>query len=115
MTETNCKINPNKSAKPQALQFINDLKAVLPIKRSSMHLKVTFASAKQQAALTLSLLSLNEKEVSVSKAVSEGDVYQTFYTIDPSLFREINTLVKVDGQDDYKEVTIEIVDAVSSD
>jgi hypothetical protein len=80
-----------------------------------MHLKVTFASAKQQAALTLSLLSLNEKDVTVSKAVTEGGVFHTFYTIDPSLFREINTLVKGDGQEEYKEVTIEIVDSISAE
>jgi type IV secretory pathway VirB10-like protein len=53
--------------------------------------------------------------MTVSKSVSEGGVYQTFYSIDPSLFREINTLVKGEGQNDFEEVTIEIVDAVSTD
>ena len=33
MTETNCKVNGNKPAKPQALAFINDLKKVIPIER----------------------------------------------------------------------------------
>ena len=44
--------------------------------------------------------------------VSEG-VYLCEYTIEPSLFREINTLVKGDKLT-YKDVTVEIVDGPST-
>jgi ribosome maturation protein SDO1 len=67
MVEANCKLNPNKAAKPQALAFVNELKVVLPIKRASMHLKISFVNALQQAKLTKNLLQLNEKEIAVSK------------------------------------------------
>ena len=55
MVEANVKVNPNKSAKPQALAIINELKSILPIKRSNMHLKVTFISGEQQQNLTKTL------------------------------------------------------------
>lgn len=101
MAEANCKLNPNKNAKPQALQFINDLKSVLPIKRANMHLKITFSSQDQQETLTKLFLSINEKEITVAKTSSEGGRIVSFLTIDPSLFREINTLVKDSGTNEY--------------
>jgi ribosome maturation protein Sdo1 len=41
MEECHCKINPQKTAKPQAIGFINELKKVLPIDRQKMRLKIT--------------------------------------------------------------------------
>jgi ribosome maturation protein Sdo1 len=41
MSEVNCKVNVNKSGKPQAMAFIPELKKVLPIERTRMNLRVT--------------------------------------------------------------------------
>lgn len=66
-----------------------------------MHLKITFSSQDQQETLTKLFLSINEKEITVAKTSSEGGRIVSFLTIDPSLFREINTLVKDSGTDEY--------------
>ena len=42
MNEANIKVNTNKSAKPQALQAIKELQAILPIERARMNLRITF-------------------------------------------------------------------------
>lgn len=55
MSEANCKINGNKSAKPQALAFINDLKKVIPIERSRMQLRITLQDAEQADRLLQTL------------------------------------------------------------
>ena len=55
MTEIKCKVDHTKPAKPQALKLLNDLKAVLPIERARMHVKVTFKSQEQSEAFLKSL------------------------------------------------------------
>lgn len=76
-----------------------------------MHLKVTFESVGQQDGLTKSLLGLNDKEISVSKVCNENGKFASYFTIEPSLFRQINNLVKGDEQEQYGGVSIEIVES----
>lgn len=76
-----------------------------------MHLRITFVSAEQQESLTKSLLGINSKEITVADTTLAGK-FATIFTVEPSLFREINSLVKDAKGDEYKDVTIEIVDAV---
>lgn len=49
MIEVNCKVNVSKSAKPQAMAFVGELKKVLPIERARMHLRVTCPQGIDQA------------------------------------------------------------------
>lgn len=76
-----------------------------------MSLKLTCQSADQQESLTKELLSLSEKEISVSKTAHENGKFTSFLTIEPSLFRQINSLVKEDKQARFEGVAIEIVEA----
>ena len=80
-----------------------------------MLLKITFASSEQQITLTKNLMSLNEKEISVGTVLSENGNYISHFSIEPSLFRDINNIVKGEQQEVYKDVTIEIVESVGQD
>ena len=80
-----------------------------------MLLKITFATSEQQITLTKNLMSLNEKEISVGTVLSENGNYISHFSIEPSLFRDINNIVKGEQQEVYKDVTIEIVESVGQD
>lgn len=80
-----------------------------------MLLKITFATLEQQITLTKNLMSLNEKEISVGTVLSENGNYISHFSIEPSLFRDINNIVKGEQQEVYKDVTIEIVESVGQD
>lgn len=108
MSEVNCKINSSKSAKPQALAFINDLKKVLPIERSRMHLRITCKDEGQFESMHKWLASSYANQFEISAEKAKGDLYEVLITIEPALFREISNLVK--GEKDlYEDVTVEIV------
>jgi ribosome maturation protein Sdo1 len=47
MNEANVKINPKHDAKKQALDFIKELKKVIPIDRAKMRLKISFENTEQ--------------------------------------------------------------------
>jgi len=55
MKELNCNVVQNKSAKGQAIPILNAIKAVLPIERARMFLKVTCTSANQAEAFQKAL------------------------------------------------------------
>ena len=112
MAEVNCKVNVNKPAKPQALAFINELKAILPIERTRMHLRVTCGNGAEQAEFLLKQLSdkfASQFQISSQKPLESAIVLEL--RADPALFREINTIVKQEKDELFKDVTVEIVDA----
>jgi ribosome maturation protein SDO1 len=51
MTELNFKVNSSKSAKPQALSLLTELKKLLPIERAKMHLKISVSGEPREELL----------------------------------------------------------------
>eukprot|EP00350_Pseudokeronopsis_sp_OXSARD2_P006467 CAMPEP_0170557702 /NCGR_PEP_ID=MMETSP0211-20121228/29372_1 /TAXON_ID=311385 /ORGANISM="Pseudokeronopsis sp., Strain OXSARD2" /LENGTH=149 /DNA_ID=CAMNT_0010868953 /DNA_START=164 /DNA_END=610 /DNA_ORIENTATION=- len=90
MNEAQCKINPNQSAKKQALDFMKVLSKVIPIERAKMKVKLVFAKEEQQQVLlrTLKEHFPNQFEVDLdAKLLAE-------IKIEPSLYRELTNLIK---------------------
>lgn len=106
MQEVNCKINPTQSAKKQALDFIKDLQAVIPIERARMRLKIIFDNPDQPERLQEELKEQGHK---VGEDYTVENLAEKFMElqIQPHMFREISDLVKRD-KDFYKDVGIEI-------
>ena len=107
MVEVNCKLNPTQSAKKQALDFIKDLQKVIPIDRAKMRLKIGFDNEEQQKRLEAQLRAghPSAEEFTVERIAEKFMELQ----IQPSLFREINNIVKQD-KEFYANVCIEISD-----
>ena len=105
MAEAGCKLIPTQSAKKQALEFIRELQAVLPIERAKMRLRVSFERVDQWDRLQASLQEGHAEDFAVER-VTERFVE---ITIQPALYREVNTIVKQD-KEFYSGVSIEIQD-----
>lgn len=95
MNEVNCKINPSKTAKPQAIGFINDLKKVLPIDRTRMHLRVTCPAGAEQAETIHKWLTNNHaNQFKIENQSQKESAVVLVISIEPALFREISNVVK---------------------
>ena len=117
MSEVNCKINSSKSAKPQALAFINELKKVLPIERTRMHLRITCKNVEQFEHLHKWLQENFNNQYTITSEKTKDDAFEVLMSIEPALFREISNLVKQEKvvtaeKEPYLDITIEIVDAM---
>ena len=113
MNEINCKVVLNKAAKQQGLGIIQNLKAVLPIERSRMHIKVTFISNEQEESFLKMLQEgYNDQfKVDLERTLDSGSA-EAFLTIEKSLYRVVQDTVKKDPQL-YERVAVEIQDATT--
>lgn len=105
MNEANVKINPKHDAKKQALEFVKELKKVIPIDRAKMRLKISFAQAGQQERMQELIKAEHTAECEIERATEQMMQLQ----IQPHMFRELSNYVKEDKQT-FAGVSIEIVD-----
>lgn len=95
MEECHCKINPQKTAKPQAIGFINELKKVLPIERTKMRLRITCGQGAEQAEELRKWFSDNHKDQHVVHSEKPEDSAVVLeVSIEPALYRALSDLTK---------------------
>ncbi|CDW78721.1 ribosome maturation protein sbds-like [Stylonychia lemnae] len=105
MNEVNAKINPKQTAKKQALDFIGELKKVIPIERAKMRLKISFESQEQQEKMKDFIEKEHQNDCEIERLGERLMQLQ----IQPNMFRELSNVVK-ENKEFYNGVVIEIQD-----
>lgn len=90
MKDVHFSVKPNRNAKQQALDVIPQLKAVMPLERAQMRLKVTI-SGKEARKLREKIIKLATKMESENW---DNGTLDLICLIDPGQFREIDELVR---------------------
>lgn len=90
MKDVHFSVKPNRNAKQQALDVIPQLKAVMPLERAQMRLKVTI-SGKEARKLREKIIKLATK---VESENWDNGTLDLICLIDPGQFREIDELVR---------------------
>lgn len=87
MKQIHFSVKSNKSNKQQALEVIKGLKAVLPIERANMKLKVTTNKKNKQQLEQLA------SQIEKTESLGDGNIEMIFLT-DPGNYRAIDQLIK---------------------
>lgn len=99
MREVHFSVHPSKAAKAQALELIPRLKAVMPISRASMQLRVACSSAQgaavQAALRAAGIEALEDETWTGGSSCSE---YGATLLVDPGLFRAVEELLRSAGE-----------------
>ncbi|XP_014240179.1 ribosome maturation protein SBDS isoform X2 [Cimex lectularius] len=90
MKDIHFSIKPNRNAKQQTLDVIPQLKAVMPLERAQMRLRVAF-SGKESRKLRTQLVKLTTS-VETENWNSEGEL-ELVCLIDPGRYREVDELI----------------------
>lgn len=90
MHEIHFAVDPNSSSKKQALEVIRELQKRYPIKRSPMRLRMTVAQQNFPSILE----KLNTWSGEIVAKDESGNQLSVICELDPSLFRECDTLVR---------------------
>ena len=107
MNEINCKVVLNKAAKQQGLTIIEALKAVLPIERAPMHVKITFLNSEQSETF-LKMLAEGHNEAHKVDMERQSDAgVEAFLTIEKFLYKVIQDTLKKD-KNTFAQVAVEI-------
>eukprot|EP01080_Neovahlkampfia_damariscottae_P000672 gene672-8173_t len=89
MKDMNFKVNPNKSAKVQALDLIKKLKDRINIERANMRIEV---NTKKQSEKMLKKF-FEENQISIEKKEEELELQSYLVLIDPGVFRDLDKFV----------------------
>jgi len=89
MKDLHFSINPNRNAKQQALTVIPQLKAIMPLERAQMRVRVVF-SGKDSRKIRERLVKLT---TSVESENWEGGELNMVCLIDPGHYREVDEIV----------------------
>ena len=112
MKEVNCNVVHNKTAKQQAIPILNAIKAVLPIERARMNLKVTCTSANQAEAFRKSLSQEHTESITFDFEKTKDTGVEVYLTIEKSIYRFVQDLLKKE-RELYANVSVELLDPVT--